>query len=279
VLFTRHPLARLRDPREIDEFHEIVAGNTCWMGLMVERDARWIARQMAGRLRTTFGEQEVTRLIEITGGLPAFMKLACLALTEGALSQEGPGQNWVEQLLERPEFQRNCQEIWQDLSFEEQKVLSALSVGANETQVDQDSLAYLEQAGLLARRTPDEKVRIFSPILAAFIAQQKGDTAGALELDPKTRAVLRDGTPLNVELTAYEDRLLTYFLEHTSEVCQKDSLMQVIWPEEQIVEGIRDDRLAQLIKRLREKIEPDPAHPIYIQTMRGRGYRFAQPGE
>jgi DNA-binding winged helix-turn-helix (wHTH) protein len=246
---------------------------------MVERDARWIARQMAGRLRTTFGEQEVTRLIEITGGLPAFMKLACLALTEGALSQEGPGQNWVEQLLERPEFQRNCQEIWQDLSFEEQKVLSALSVGANETQVDQDSLAYLEQAGLLARRTPDEKVRIFSPILAAFIAQQKGDTAGALELDPKTRAVLRDGTPLNVELTAYEDRLLTYFLEHTSEVCQKDSLMQVIWPEEQIVEGIRDDRLAQLIKRLREKIEPDPAHPIYIQTMRGRGYRFAQPGE
>jgi DNA-binding response OmpR family regulator len=53
--------------------------------------------------------------------------------------------------------------------------------------------------------------------------------------------------------------------------------MQAVWPNERVFEGIRDDRLAQLIKRLRNKIEPDPAHPIYIQAIRGRGYRFVQP--
>ena len=35
LLFTRHPLARLRDPRDYDEFHEIVVSNICWVGPMV----------------------------------------------------------------------------------------------------------------------------------------------------------------------------------------------------------------------------------------------------
>lgn len=116
LVFTRHPLARLREPGEIDEFHEIIAANTCWVGPMVERDARWIARQMADRLRTSFSEREVLQLIEVSGGLPAFMKLACSALAEGALGKRRSTQAWAEQLLARPEFQRHCQEIWDDLS-------------------------------------------------------------------------------------------------------------------------------------------------------------------
>lgn len=120
VVFTRHPLARLRDPGEIDEFFEIVAANTCWVGLMNEWDARWIARQMAERLKATYSEAEVAQLIEVTGGLPAFMKLGCLALAEGALDKGGSVQSWAEQLLTRLEFQRNCEEIWNDLLPEEQ---------------------------------------------------------------------------------------------------------------------------------------------------------------
>jgi DNA-binding winged helix-turn-helix (wHTH) protein len=277
VVFTRHPLARLRDPGEIDEFHEIVARNTCWVGAMVERDARWIARQMAERLQATFREAEVKQLIEVSGGLPAFLKLGCLALHEGTLEQSQPGHVWVKQLLTQPEFQRNCQELWDDLSVEEQNVLLALSAGASETMLDPDIVAYLEQTGLLTRSAPGASASFFSPILAAFIAQQRGTTAGIIELHPKTRAVLRGGIPLNVELTAHEDRLLSFFLEHPGEVCGKDTLMRAVWPNEQVVEGIRDDRLAQLIKRLRDKIEPDPAQPAYIQAVRGRGYRFAQP--
>jgi len=38
--------------------------------------------------------------------------------------------------------------------------------------------------------------------------------------------------------------------------------------------GIRDDSLAQLVRRLREKIEPDAAAPKHILTVPGRGYRF-----
>lgn len=43
VVATRHPPARLRNLREIDEFYEIIAANTCRVGPMGERDSRWVA--------------------------------------------------------------------------------------------------------------------------------------------------------------------------------------------------------------------------------------------
>jgi two-component system response regulator RegX3 len=69
--------------------------------------------------------------------------------------------------------------------------------------------------------------------------------------------------------------LLNYFLAHPDIVCEKDDLIRAAWPEDKVFEhGVRDDSLAQLIRRLREKIEPDPASPRHIFTVPGRGYRF-----
>ncbi len=277
AVFTRHPLARLRDPGEIDEFHEIIAANTCWVGPMVERDARWIARQMADRLDVTFAEAAVAQLIQVTGGLPAFMKLGCLALAEGGLDSGQTGPMWVEYLLARPEFQRNCEEIWQDLTAEEQAALLALSGGADESRLERDTLVYLEQTGLLTRRRPDAGVIIFSPLLAMFINRQRTIPAGLIDLDGKTGEVRRGSIPVNVQLSPSEFDLLAYFLDHAAEICEKDDLIEAVWPDELHRGGVSDERLAQLVKRLREKIELDPRRPTYIQVVRGRGYRFVQP--
>jgi len=76
------------------------------------------------------------------------------------------------------------------------------------------------------------------------------------------------------KLTANEYRLYTYFQSHLDQVCSHDELIQAVWQEEERVEGVRDDRLAQLVRRLRAKIEADPSHPQLIQTVPGRGYRF-----
>jgi hypothetical protein len=78
------------------------------------------------------------------------------------------------------------------------------------------------------------------------------------------------------QLTEKEFLLLQHLEAHPGEVCSKDDLVQAVWPEDQIYErGIRDDSLAQLVRRLRVKIEPDPSNPQYIQTVPGRGYRFS----
>jgi hypothetical protein len=78
----------------------------------------------------------------------------------------------------------------------------------------------------------------------------------------------------NPELTASEHRLLAYFQAHPREVCAKDDLIRAVWPEDRVLDGLRDDSLAQLIRRLRQKIEPDAAHPTHILTVPGRGYRY-----
>jgi Transcriptional regulatory protein, C terminal len=76
-------------------------------------------------------------------------------------------------------------------------------------------------------------------------------------------------------LTAKESRLLGYFQSHPGAVCEKDDLIRAVWPEDRVFErGVRDDSLAQLVRRLREKIEADPANPRRIQTAPGRGYTY-----
>jgi hypothetical protein len=79
------------------------------------------------------------------------------------------------------------------------------------------------------------------------------------------------------KLTAKENLLLNYFLAHPDVVCEKDDLIRAVWPEDKVFErGVRDDSLAQLVRRLREKIEPDPSNPRHIHTAPGRGYRFTR---
>ena len=69
--------------------------------------------------------------------------------------------------------------------------------------------------------------------------------------------------------------MLQVLFEHQHEVCEKDDLIQAVWPEDKIFEqGVRDDSLAQLIRRLRLKIEADPSSPKILLTVPGRGYKF-----
>ncbi|GAB4497996.1 MAG: hypothetical protein OHK0052_10610 [Anaerolineales bacterium] len=79
------------------------------------------------------------------------------------------------------------------------------------------------------------------------------------------------------DLTAKEQALLTYLQAHAGQICEKQAIIAAVWQEDKAyIEGIRDDSLAQLIRRLRTKIEPDPSNPIYLHTVAGRGYRWEQ---
>jgi energy-coupling factor transporter ATP-binding protein EcfA2 len=74
------------------------------------------------------------------------------------------------------------------------------------------------------------------------------------------------------DLTALEQRLLDYLTTHPGVVCVKDDLIQAVWPDDKLNAGLRDDSLAQLVHRLRDKLESDGEKRI--QTVAGRGYRY-----
>lgn len=73
-------------------------------------------------------------------------------------------------------------------------------------------------------------------------------------------------------LTALEYRLLLVFLNHQGQILSRSQILEGIWD----VAGnyVNDNTLSVYIKRLREKLEDDPAEPLIIVTIRGLGYRM-----
>jgi len=87
--------------------------------------------------------------------------------------------------------------------------------------------------------------------------------------------LLRQSPAAPSELTSKEQLLLAYFQAHPAQVCEKDDLIRAVWPEDRVFQrGVRDDSLAQLVRRLREKIESDPSQPRLVKAVPGRGYRY-----
>ncbi|WP_130864347.1 response regulator transcription factor [Bacilliculturomica massiliensis] len=87
----------------------------------------------------------------------------------------------------------------------------------------------------------------------------------------EARVFRRDGTWREVQLTALEYRLLLTFARHKGQVLSRSQLLEGIWD----VAGdfVNDNTVSVYIKRLREKLEEDPARPRLIETVRGFGYR------
>ena len=92
---------------------------------------------------------------------------------------------------------------------------------------------------------------------------------GGVRLNTETRRVFVDGR--EVELKNKEYALLHFLMLHLDMVFSREELYEKIWG----VEAMGDNAtVAVHINRIREKIEQDPGHPRYIQTVWGAGYRF-----
>ncbi len=78
------------------------------------------------------------------------------------------------------------------------------------------------------------------------------------------------GKEKNVELTALEYRLLLDFVNNRGRVMSRNKLLEDMWDVSG--EFVNDNTLTVYIKRLRDKIEEDPADPMIIKTVRGMGY-------
>ncbi|MGE6260074.1 response regulator transcription factor [Heyndrickxia sporothermodurans] len=76
---------------------------------------------------------------------------------------------------------------------------------------------------------------------------------------------------VEIPLTALEYRLFLIFANHIGQVLSRSQLLEQIWD----VAGdfVNDNTLTVYIKRLREKLEDDPQHPVLIKTVRGLGYK------
>lgn len=93
-------------------------------------------------------------------------------------------------------------------------------------------------------------------------------TAGPFQYNTSTLRFYKNGH--EIILSSKENAMMKLFLDNVNRIFSRDMLYEMIWGETIIDENA----IMVYINRLRQKIEEDPAHPHYIQTVRGLGYRF-----
>ncbi len=112
---------------------------------------------------------------------------------------------------------------------------------------------------------------------AAFLRRGKKEVEkvyefGGLQLDLSARRLTRKGK--EVELSPKEFNLLEYFVKKPGRALTRDEILNAVWGYDCVVTSRSIDRF---VTTLRNKIEPDPARPTFIHTIRQIGYRFEPP--
>ncbi len=103
-----------------------------------------------------------------------------------------------------------------------------------------------------------------------LLEEEKPIKVGSLVVDPVAHTVTRGGKPLS--LSTLEFRLLHFLASHPNRVFSRDQLLDVVW-------GIaaQPRSVDACVRRLRTRIERDPATPSYLKAIRGAGYKFVIP--
>ncbi len=149
---------------------------------------------------------------------------------------------------------------------ESDKVLG-LEIGADDYITKPFSIRELiARVGANIRRTA-----MTQPVSASAAAASAMPVAGDLSINTDSHQVFRGGKA--IDLTQREYELLTFLASHPNKVYSRINLMEQVWNYGYVGDDARTVDVT--VRRLREKIEADPANPTYILTRRGAGYYFS----
>ena len=143
---------------------------------------------------------------------------------------------------------------------EESDVVLGLNIGADDYVTKPFSISeLLARSAAFLRRTK-------------MHAEDEVVEFGDYRLDLGARRLTRSGE--EIELSPKEFNLLAYFTERRGRALTRDDILNAVWGYDCIVTSRSVDRF---VTTLRNKIEPDPANPVFIHTVRQVGYRFDPP--
>ena len=143
---------------------------------------------------------------------------------------------------------------------EEEERIVGLSLGADDYVVKPFSPRELSaRVGAVLRRVEESSGDVDQKVLSF----------DGLRIDPNTREILVRGEPAT--LTAREFDLLHHLASSPGRVYTRDQLMELVWG---YTFSADTSTVTVHVRRLREKVEPDPAKPRYLQTVWGVGYKF-----
>jgi DNA-binding winged helix-turn-helix (wHTH) protein len=254
------------------------------------RLSSWTAEELDDFLATTSQRSGAPmhaykeEILRLGGRFPFYVQIACSLYFEAwrerkEISEQdrmGVKQRFAEEA--RPHLER----VWyRVLPPQEQAALVALAHG--QQLPDPSVLQALTLRGYVVDG------RIFSSALTNFVLSreagpqempsprmQQEPTDEGIWVDTRSGDVWVDGEKRVPPLTNLEYKLLLALYNNANCICDKYEIVETVWAGEYL-KNVDDSRIAKLVSRLRDRVEPDPSNPRYIVTVHGRGYKLVTP--
>jgi hypothetical protein len=277
VTGTSRRLERLRSDAETYEFRELFHLHTLVLHPLSDADASRFVAHLAERQGSRLGESYEALAIRLSGGHPGLLECIYSVLVgSDDYGLASPAEASADEVCALEPIEKECQRLWDELEEEEQEGLLAL-VGGGEAALDEGKRRALESKGFLAPGG-EGGLPIFSSVFDAFLraelARRRGAEVRGVRCDPDTGRVWSDEQEVTVKLSEPQRRLVRLLYQRQGAVCSYDEIAEEVWG---VGEGVTPGAIYELVKRVRQKVEPDWRAPLYVVTVPGEGYRLHMP--
>jgi hypothetical protein len=194
--------------------------------------------------------QMLETLIELSGGHVQYLLLCLIIIHEKLKDLKKFNPESVRKILladERMALQ--SEEIWESLTSFEQTALQAILHKESLSSIQKQQASYIWDTGITT------ETRVFSPIFSHYLSQNhQQETTG------------------NTDFTHKEHLLFTFLKEHLSDICDRETIIENVWPESAEL-GVSDWTIDRLVARIRQKLKKQRSE-FSIVTIRTRGYKL-----
>lgn len=257
VFSLSRPIEQILDENIYSGFQEFFSGNEVYLVLYdkVGTDFRLDYLDKATHKKTSVERKD--EIIKLTSGHGKLTRISYeLILSEKEI------ENLESFLNGKGVVEKACLEIWDALTPSEQNILIKLSK-SEKSEIPE----YINNVELV------KNGRINIPLFEDFIKKLK-TVKQTIVYDEGKNEILKGQDNLTDILTPSEFKLLRYLITNKDKTCEKEEIINAVWKDSKTQEGVTDQALDQIVYRLRKKIEDDPNNPTFIQTIKGRGFKF-----
>lgn len=276
VTATGGELCDQRNDLEAAEFCELFTERMIYLAGLSQEEAQEAAQSIARAQGVELSQEEIDFVARQAGGHAGLLQAVSAVLLRVATgvpaSQRDNSLRIVRQQLDSDgPVRAECMKLWEQLSSPEQTALLQLLTGEQVEPLNAELLRLIRKGVL----TQGEPPAVFGELFAGYARRQymvRQPARSGVYVDVDSGDVWVDGQQSPV-LTDHEYRLLLLLYGRINKIVTRDDVAEAVWGAD-YMENIDDARCDKLLSRLRSKIEPEPANPRYLQTVRGRGYKL-----
>ena len=203
-----------------------------------------------------------------------------ISLTEGVLliGRMTPENNPNIVLHDEYISRRHAEIIYKDNTFYIRDLNSMNGTSLDGVCIEAEKFYPLKQNSVIGLGITPDGARITlrfkeSPTVSTTrIGVEKNNPVSWLKVDENRGEVRVDGKRLILSRKEYD--FIKYLYENHEKVCNRDEIINRVWPEVVDPGGVSDAAIDQLVHRLRMKIEPDPKQPKRLLIRKGFGFRL-----